>query len=108
MLAVSLKWRLGVVRRRPKGTKQDGGSGWTPLPARGLGGWTWVWMEGQAEEPRDTSRLGLSSLPCLPDSLFWRFLGFSSVLSLFLNLCVLLVCLCPSRPLLLPSPSLHL
>lgn len=62
MLAVSLKWRLGVVRRRPKGTAGTG-IGQTPLPAPGLGGWTCVWRE--AEGPRGTSSLGLSSLPCL-------------------------------------------
>lgn len=33
MLAVSLKWRLGVVRRRPKGTERPGAG--RPLPARG-------------------------------------------------------------------------
>lgn len=65
MLAVSLKWRLGVVRRRPKGTKQERDAGQTPLPAQGLGGWTWVWTEREAEEPRGNLRSGLSSLPCL-------------------------------------------
>lgn len=40
MLAVSLKWRLGVVRRRPKGTDGGAGHGAALLPAQGLGCWT--------------------------------------------------------------------
>lgn len=110
MLAVSLKWRLGVVRRRPKGTKQEWGAGQTALPAQGLGGWTWVWMEGEAGERRGYLPLGpllpALSLPASPQPcLFWCFGGFSSVSSLFLNLCMCLVSLYPSCCLLPPSPS---
>lgn len=89
MLAVSLKWRLGVVRRRPKGTKQERGAGQTPLPAQGLGGWTWVWMEGEAGERRGYLPLGpllpaLSVSPCFASTLsllviLGFFFGFESL-----------------------------
>lgn len=63
MLAVSLKWRLGVVKRRPKGTEWEvvwGGL----LPARG-------WVAGPGcGQGRSLRGLGdlprLPSLPCLP------------------------------------------
>ena len=52
MLAVSLKWRLGVVRRRPKGT---GPRGW---------GWTGVRMEGGGRKALGSP--GFPSPPCYP------------------------------------------
>lgn len=68
---MSLRWRLGVVRRRPKGTERSGREGTgtgtdcgqIPLPAQGLGGGTRVWMEGEAERPQgDSARAPLPAL----------------------------------------------
>lgn len=106
MLAVSLKWRLGVVRRRPKGTEWGDGQGAAGLPAQGLGGWTRSGWKAEAEGSWGPG----ASFPALslpPPHLFWHCLGFASVPGFFLNLCVCLVSLCPAGSVAFcTSPSL--
>lgn len=115
MLAVSLKWRLGVVRRRPKGTERSGRgpgriAGQILLPAQGLGGRTWVWVEGRVRGPGGDLRPGLPSLPCLflfhldpmSSGAFWVSLPYSLCLSLSNSLSF-----CLSLPLLLFLLSVH-
>lgn len=132
MLAVSLKWRLGVVRRRPKGTEQTllwgaggatGEAPWCPylptcfcLGARGvsvtslLGPRIWVSSLGTCQlliSLNASLGLHLSSSLSTPSLFVWSLRGLSLFLVLLPALMAVLVSLPSSLPYLLTFPLFH-